>query len=185
MFLRFSLVFSKRRRKRRTGDSESCDSNRAIPRSLQALIGCDADGDPNRFSAILLYCDSTHFLFVAADFLAMPDQDLLLKVLSEKLQGHPRQTYPSRGLDPLRNPPPGPDLDSILISLFRSRSGQKRVQIRFAIRDSVPLRSGGLRLKKSSMKPPEPASVLLHRNRLSCNLMADVNTSLGNISQTS
>ena len=30
---------------RESSDSESCDSNRAIPRLLQALIGCNLDGD--------------------------------------------------------------------------------------------------------------------------------------------
>ena len=30
---------------RESSDSESCDSNRAIPRSLSALTGCDSDGD--------------------------------------------------------------------------------------------------------------------------------------------
>ena len=30
---------------RESGDSESCDSNRAIPRSLEAFVGRDSDGD--------------------------------------------------------------------------------------------------------------------------------------------
>ena len=30
---------------RESSDSESCDSNRAIPRLLSALVGCDTDGD--------------------------------------------------------------------------------------------------------------------------------------------
>ena len=41
--------------------SECCNSNRAIPRSLQALIGCDSDGDSESISCALLYCDSTQF----------------------------------------------------------------------------------------------------------------------------
>ena len=46
---------------RESSDSESCDSSRAIPRSLQALIGCDSDGDSESISAILLCCDSAPF----------------------------------------------------------------------------------------------------------------------------
>ena len=50
---------------RDSGDSESCDSNRAIPRSLEALIGCDSDGDSestfrdSTFAALgLIFCFS-------------------------------------------------------------------------------------------------------------------------------
>ena len=58
---------------RESGDSESCDSNRAIPRSLQALKGCDSDGDSESS-----FCDSgvlrfdSLFLLLAAEFLAIP-----------------------------------------------------------------------------------------------------------------
>ena len=45
--------------------------NRRFQGRCKALIGCDSDGILNRFSAILLYCDSTHFLLLAAEFLAI------------------------------------------------------------------------------------------------------------------
>ena len=43
---------------RESSDSESCDSIRAIPRSLYALIGCDSDGDSEsifRYSTLLRF----------------------------------------------------------------------------------------------------------------------------------
>ena len=48
-----------------------CDSNRAIPRSLSALIACDSDGNSES-----IFRDSTairlHFLLLAAEILAFP-----------------------------------------------------------------------------------------------------------------
>ena len=41
---------------RESSDSESCDLNRAMPRSLKALIGCDSDGDCES-----IFRDSTRF----------------------------------------------------------------------------------------------------------------------------
>ena len=50
------------------------DSNCAIPRSLQALLGCKSDGDSE-----LILCDSTairlNLLLLAAEFLAIPACD--------------------------------------------------------------------------------------------------------------
>ena len=41
---------------RESSDSESCDSNRAIPRSLTvASIGCGSDGDSERFCEIFYF----------------------------------------------------------------------------------------------------------------------------------
>ena len=48
---------------RESSDSESCGSNRAIPRSRRnILMGCDSDGDSKSTfrDYTLLYCDSTH-----------------------------------------------------------------------------------------------------------------------------
>ena len=44
-------------------NSESCDSNRAIPRALEALIGCDSDGDSE---AILLTAIPLFFFLLLA-----------------------------------------------------------------------------------------------------------------------
>ena len=61
---------------RESGDSESCDPNRAIPRSLQALIGCDSDGDSEsifrdsillRFHSILCFSLRNFWRFQARD----------------------------------------------------------------------------------------------------------------------
>ena len=60
---------------RESGDSESCDSNCAIPRSLKALIGCDSVAILNRFSPILLRFDSFFiFYFLLDNFLAMHEK---------------------------------------------------------------------------------------------------------------
>ena len=61
---------------RESSDSGSCDSNRAIPRSLSALIGCDSDGDSESIfhDSTLLRFDS-FFLLLAAEFLAIPVGD--------------------------------------------------------------------------------------------------------------
>ena len=58
---------------RESSDSESCDSNRAIPRSLSALIGCDSDGDSeSTFRDSTLLCFDSIFLLLAAEFLEIP-----------------------------------------------------------------------------------------------------------------
>ena len=53
---------------RESGDSESCDSNHAMPRSWlnidRVQVGLAIQ---NRFSAILLYCNSTH-LYASGNF---------------------------------------------------------------------------------------------------------------------
>ena len=61
---------------RESGDSESYDSNRAIPRSLSALIGCNSDGDSEsvffdstllRFNSILCFSLRNFWRFLARD----------------------------------------------------------------------------------------------------------------------
>ena len=54
-------------------DSESCNSNRVIPRSLSALIGCDSDCDSESIvrDSILLAIPLS-FVLLAAEFLAIP-----------------------------------------------------------------------------------------------------------------
>ena len=57
---------------RESSDSESCDSNRATPRSLSRLIGCDSGGDSESIFSYSTSLRFNSFLFLAAEFLAIP-----------------------------------------------------------------------------------------------------------------